>query len=1734
MRKFSPIIISEKEKKRIRFQSDKAYFVRKWVPFSSVALAIGNNQADILDAIKQDAKGNGRYWYVRASVLKKRVPPAELVLYTEMYEITITENKHGSWYALFREGLLLTPKEYDTNSVNPYGRFDNEIDGMMRIIEVSPSHLTGYKKYFKSSDVAELLHHPYELVSKAPSLSSWKPVSVASNYSVYVPAETNLEMPFPSKNIVSGVHEAYFEKKDMEIQYVQPNKRRTLSTVLTASDIQAWSGQARYPQQATVMNSNSALKVAKALALPTDLDYDWLHLIAFSFGPAENLDTQQHPHNLVLGTKAANTKMLETESKIKKLASKSYAVLVTVTVTCTEIKGGQYATWLAKEIKYSYKTLDINGSNTIAEEITFNPFLRVTPSLCEYMATMYHLDKISEGKKPGTKQSKADLSKFKLSGKRPLPSDDDDELFAFADNSLWADLKLEDVSVQKTDSLGDSMLFEMAPSNPRLRRRISRSLEESPGHLYTAEASVFGQSDIPVTGAVLESGEQFALLNLAKDGFTFASLFQDFRCDHTDLFMLDDVNVHFGLGEEEGDSTLSFSGLLRLENGPLASIKSLLNLNNGLLISGEIQFDGFSDAGLIRPTSFTLTSAASMFLPLPGGITLTSGSLQISVGPSANNLTMTQGWHISAIIAGTVEIPALGGDKPAVLNASLGYQGNNLFMTAEVEGIADVLGIPGFTLDSLAVQGSVGADNRLQVAATMIGGTQVYSFFGEISKEYAGIAASAEHFTIKDVAELYYMLSGEKLALPEHEVAFDNVFVGLATRDCTIAGRPMSKGLTLRGDLTVEGHRFGIEAVISSDGVSFNGSIDRLQIGPLEIKEAKLSLELYRASSGKPTNLAIYGAVAIEGIEVDCEVRFEKRPEGSNVLVYARIAADNLKLSTIIPAVEDSFADSLAFEEAVFIYASGDGLSHSTHFSYPVRQGVQLIGKLKEIPALSSLSRSRQSGLLLSAHLGSQTDITIDMSGIKLELGSGVDTDSLYARVVLLPKPALQLALGLNVAVANQAGPLHFDLILEIDALGARGSATMKNWWVEPFGIEGLKIGPAIALQLGIIYAQFAATGTPSEFGIAGGLAVGSVEAQMAVNISEDPTREILMGSLTRLTSRDLVQFAEQLTGLSLLGEDAPNFFEFEDLLLYIAPAGGSIGTITFEPGFSFSGKMVLFGKRASIYARASKTGVSVKGSLEHLELGPLEIRGHQGPDAAIDLVIDEKKQSLFVDGALSLFGMNVEVFADISNRGAHFHFELAFGDVMKFVVRGDSEGEMSKPETLDFSLYALWQNDLTAYLQTTVARKLRDAIHAVEHDIDEAKERVNEAERAYLGLFTPACDRLDEAEKEANRYLRQLTLKVEEERRKFDSSLNDAKKEVEACKAAYDETLLEAESLVAQAQEEYDAAIAQAEAVVEQAQAEYDQVLYSAEQIVDDAQRIYEEAMDSAIRDVRNVRNQISSIQQDIDAASYELSHLEWYEVPYMAPILSAKIVSLEVAMLTAQSLLDAAEGALTLVKYGQSYLVLGAAKRALETVRVGVQYTALGNAKQALALIRFGGQYMVLDNAKRALAAVRLGTDYQAWTLALKTLELVHMAGQTALSAAESALADFGQSAAHLAVGIAKQALEAIKTGTAALAFENAKVLLEAAKYGAATTLKLAEFAAEHAGDLLDVRKVELSGSLKEAKQGKLLSVSIEAAVFGHEFRLDIDFDVREPARLIEDLFRHALNQATSFITG
>lgn len=110
---------------------------------------------------------------------------------------------------------------------------------------------------------------------------------------------------------------------------------------------------------------------------------------------------------------------------------------------------------------------------------------------------------------------------------------------------------------------------------------------------------------------------------------------------------------------------------------------------------------------------------------------------------------------------------------------------------------------------------------------------------------------------------------------------------------------------------------------------------------------------------------------------------------------------------------------------------------------------------------------------------------------------------------------------------------------------------------------------------------------------------IGAVEAQIAMNISEDPRRktisvvpkhslliptpgQMLKGSLKKLAISDVVSLAAEL-----LQEDIPqiseNLIKFEELSIYVCPFGVVLGTTTYPQGFSFKADMMFFEKRANI-----------------------------------------------------------------------------------------------------------------------------------------------------------------------------------------------------------------------------------------------------------------------------------------------------------------------------------------------------------------------------------------------------------------------------------------------------------------------------------------------------------------------------------------------------------------------
>lgn len=79
----------------------------------------------------------------------------------------------------------------------------------------------------------------------------------------------------------------------------------------------------------------------------------------------------------------------------------------------------------------------------------------------------------------------------------------------------------------------------------------------------------------------------------------------------------------------------------------------------------------------------------------------------------------------------------------------------------------------------------------------------------------------------------------------------------------------------------------------------------------------------------------------------------------------------------------------------------------------------------------------------------------------------------------------------------------------------------------------------------------------------------------------------------------------------------------------------------------------------------------------------------------------------------------------------------------------------------------------------------------------------------------------------------------------------------------------------------------------------------------------------------------------------------------------------------------------------------------------------------------------------------------------------------------------------------------------------------------------LRVSEYAAAHAGGLIDVRRVTLSARLKAIERGELFKADVELAIFSTPLRWTVDFDVRKPLAFVDTLLRNTLSDAKRLLT-
>ncbi|MEO8412687.1 MAG: hypothetical protein ABI472_03475 [Ginsengibacter sp.] len=1237
---------------------------------------------------------------------------------------------------------------------------------------------------------------------------------------------------------------------------------------------------------------------------------------------------------------------------------------------------------------------------------------------------------------------------------------------------------------------------------------------------FTGRAMAFGNAEVP-TLSIVSQDQNDLNLQVKVNDFTFDDIFVDFNSPAKSFFVFDDVNIHLRQ-QISGDaitSTMRFNGTLRMNQEPLTTLKNFLKCDEGLMVAGEIDTTVTDISQKIAPGKVELISAGQFLLPLAEGIILKSAELKILLEKEDDQ------WVFTETVNAVLEINKLG-TSPVELNATVTYNNGTLNVVAEADAISGLFDIEKLNLSDLKLEFNIGEENDISVSGKFIPGNTTYKLSGKISSGFTGLLASASSFTLANLNTLFTYFSNDILSLPSYDMTFENVFIGFANADGTLDERDLKKGFSIGGSVKAYDYTISATTQISNDGVEFSGSAGNIVIGPVNIIKTALALNLYTTASKKQASFSLMGETVIEGITLDCKVAYEKITDGtSNTLIYAAIQANSFSLGTVFPAAKNTFVDSLKFSKAAFIYSSTDTETKDEDFNFHVKQGLTLSAVLEEVPALSSLTKQKSVGLVLSAHYGQTTDISIEIPDTRLNLGSSVTCDALQLGIQILPTPALQMLFGMNVQVPKQDNPLHFDLVLEIGITDARGSATMKGYWVEPFGVRGLQIGPELALQLGIIYASFAATGLPSEFGFAGGIVLGDVSGRLAVSVSENPMHEILMGEIDKLSPQNLVAFAEKLTNISLDSQNVPNFFDIEKLKLYCAPAGGSIGTITFEPGFSFVADMVLFGKRINIYTLFNDSGIVAKGELDTIEIGPLKITGSNGGNAKLDLELTTEKQSVYLDCAFEFLGIGESIFLDVSNQGASFMLEQTFVDLLTYKIIAKTAGSFEDLAKLDFSLYAEFENELTDYIKTTVVDKINDARSAVDVSITEARKKVNDAEKAYLALFTPAQNKLNQAQTDADRYLAQCTKEVNDQKAVWEAKVNTAQNAVNKARADLDNAINDARNKVAQAENAYNQAMRNAQDTVNTEQVKYNAAFNKAKADADQAINDYNNSFGKAYSDLRSAQDTVNSLQSDINYCQSKIDGLAWYEKP-AAIYWGSRLAAVWLSMNAAKGVLAACQA---IVNGFQSSSVAVARATTQGTLNA-IQTTgmlALNAAKGTLEAIRYGGGYVAIQTAQQALNTAQL-TGQASLNAANGTLTAAQTTGRSLLSAAEFTLQNVGNSAVYIALETAKASLEIIKKGSAAVAFESAKGVLEGARQGTEGILSLSAYIASHIGDLLEVRKITLAASLKGIESGRFFIATFDGSVLSQNFHCTLDFNVKNASAFVEDLFKNVLAEA------
>lgn len=499
------------------------------------------------------------------------------------------------------------------------------------------------------------------------------------------------------------------------------------------------------------------------------------------------------------------------------------------------------------------------------------------------------------------------------------------------------------------------------------------------------------------------------------------------------------------------------------------------------------------------------------------------------------------------------------------------------------------------------------------------------------------------------------------------------------------------------------------------------------------LKKTSLTVpDIDMSFGGLRKSMELKGKVKLFGVNMDTDLRMLSiGEEWKNNMIIS--LPSNLSLSSVVPELKPLDVLDLSDIHFGFIEMPFDDDLRGINY----QPGFNINGLIGFTGALSGLKKiTKMDGLILNGALPkSISDFVLKVKIPKTTLTIGKITSSgLLLRASL--KPTFGLETTLKIPVPKTPDPLEF--LGAIDLKGDSGSivAAMDGTWKNPFGIKGLTLH-GVGLEGTVNFA----TMLPSGLGIRAAMDIGKQQIEFAAKgeLGSTTTEMMLAGSLKNgLYFNDLIVLTGKMVSAATNIDFVKNVAKkipkigLKEINMSIAPLPVTIAGKSYPEGISADMKMKLFGATGIVTAQMGANGITGKGSLEKVSVGPFRLTsmdGTEGPSININITQKSGEQGpvgFVLDGklALKIFGgISQAVTFSLNADGATFRIIHKLFNVFE----SDIEGVGSIDNIEDTQLKGSFKQDGLEQLTKQLRKASKAFIEKAEEDLKKAKQKVKE-----------------------------------------------------------------------------------------------------------------------------------------------------------------------------------------------------------------------------------------------------------------------------------------------------------------------------------------------------------------------------------------------------------------------